>query len=71
MLQDTYQEIACCPHFTDNWQDNEGVKWNYIYLDEKVVASNNSAIIDVLLYCGGYMQQTLEGVCGAGKGHCI
>ena len=43
MFRDTYQEIARCLNFTDNWQEGEHVKWDNIYLDEKVVASYNSA----------------------------
>ena len=43
MPRAAYQEIACCLHFTDDWEEDEHVNWNDIYVDDKFVPSDNTA----------------------------
>jgi len=43
MPRTAYQEIARCLHFTDDWEEDEHVNWNDIYVDDKFVPSDNTA----------------------------
>ena len=35
MPKDAFQDLYHCLHFTDDWDEEEGVEWDDIYLDEK------------------------------------
>ena len=43
MPRAAYQEMSRCLHFTDDWEEQEHVNWDDIYVDEKVVPSDNTA----------------------------
>ena len=33
--KNAFRDLYLCLHFTDNWNEEEGVEWGDIYLDEK------------------------------------
>ena len=35
MPKDAYQDMYWCLHFTDDWEEEDGVEWKNKYLDDK------------------------------------
>ena len=43
MTKDAFQDLHRCLHFADDWEEENGVVWDDVYLDEKVSSSETAA----------------------------
>ena len=43
MTQGAYKDMHRCMHFTNNWEECDGIEWSDKYLNKKVVAPDGVA----------------------------